>query len=180
MWTAREPRGQGEPRPANMVEAAGSRDPPASGSEGRAAAVRGQHGGDSGREAERKGLKGESGGETADGRARRGSAAGAAPSGREQDGEDGLTCHGGLRAAMALGAAAPLPSVSTASAVGPGGPRQAEHGAGRGPLRPHKMARPWPRPRSLRDPPPWRPRRSAGETAWCSLREKRPAAGACA
>lgn len=46
--TAREPRGQGEPRPADMVE----------GSEGRAAGVRGQQGGDSGQEAEGRALRG--------------------------------------------------------------------------------------------------------------------------
>lgn len=75
---------------------------------------------------------------------RRGSATGLLPQGgrrREQDGEDGLTCHGGLRAAMALGAAAPHPSVSAVSAAGPGGPSRQSMGRDGARSAPDKMAR---------------------------------------
>lgn len=188
MRTAREPRGQGEPRPANMVEAAGSRDPPARGSEGRAAGLRGfgasievtADGRLRGERREESAKRGTRRGEDAEGRTRRGSATGLLAQGgrrREQDGEAGLTCHGGLRAAMALGAAAPLPSVSAASAAGPGGPGRQSMGRDGSRSAPDKMARsgPAPAPSGLGrhgGPGSWR-----GKTASCSLREKPPAAG---
>lgn len=182
VWTAREPRGQGEPRPANMVEAAGSRDPPASGSEGRAAGVRGQHGGDSERETEGKGLEGESGGENAERKTLRG----------ERGGEARRGCS--LRAGAGRGGRAHLPwraeggngAGGCGSAPlglhgecgGAGRPRQAEHGAGRAPLRPPQDgAAPAPLPQgSVAMAAP----ALGGGTARCSLREKPPAAGAYA